>query len=109
MLIYEVNLEVNRPIFEDYIRWLQPHIKELLTFDGFLKADLLFDTNDEQADVRKITIAYYLKDYQSYYNYINGPAVTMREQGSQRFKGQFVAHRRLLELQRSYLPNELLY
>ncbi|WED43663.1 DUF4286 family protein [Legionella cardiaca] len=102
MVIYEVNLEVKEAIFNEYFAWLKPHIKELLTLEGFIKADLLFDNEQASEGVRKIVVTYYLKDYAAYHHYINTHALKMREDAIKRFAGQSSAHRRVLELEGSY-------
>lgn len=103
MLIYEVNLEVNVAIFDEYMAWLKPHIKELLVLEGFLKANILFDKKDEKKHLKKISVAYYINDYQSYLNYIEHQAPQMRKAALERFNGQFrVNSRRVLDIEGSY-------
>ncbi|MDI9818156.1 MULTISPECIES: DUF4286 family protein [unclassified Legionella] len=104
MLIYEVNLEINSAIFDDYLAWLGPHIQEILKYEGFVKADLLFN-HDIEEGIRKITVAYYLQDEDSYHHYLDHHAVKMRADAGKWFNGQFKATRRLLEVVETYLPN----
>ena len=39
MIIYEVNLTVNSSVAEQYEKWLTDHIREMLSFEGFISAD----------------------------------------------------------------------
>ncbi|KTD13369.1 DUF4286 family protein [Legionella jamestowniensis] len=103
MIVYEVNLEIKVAIFDAYISWLKPHIKDLLALDGFIKADLLFDVDSkDDKETRKITVAYYLKDYDTYSHYVTNHANQMREDALKRFNGQFNASRRVLKLEDTY-------
>lgn len=102
MLLYEVNLEINSSIYAEFMIWLKPHIKDILTLNGFLKADLLRDKNEGREGMQKITVVYYISDYTHYHQYINEQADRMRNDGIQRFAGLFTASRRLLEIEESY-------
>jgi hypothetical protein len=98
MLKYEVNLEINATIVDDYLAWLKPHIKAMLQLDGFIKAELLVARENDTKESKKFTVAYYLKDYKSYEDYIRLQAQAMRDEGLTRFNGLFTAHRRVLEI-----------
>ena len=39
-VIYEVNLFVDEEHSESYIKWLVPHMEEMLSIDGFVNATL---------------------------------------------------------------------
>ena len=43
MVIYEVNLEVDKAIEEEYATWLADHVREMLEMDGFESAEILRD------------------------------------------------------------------
>ncbi|CDZ77431.1 hypothetical protein BN59_01714 [Legionella massiliensis] len=104
MLIYEVNLEVNSAIFDNYMLWLKPHIGELLALKGFVKAELLLEQQAGEVAVKKVTVAYYLDNYEDYLNYIDNHAPHMRKDALERFNGQFRVHsRRVLHVEGSYL------
>ncbi|ASQ45300.1 DUF4286 family protein [Legionella clemsonensis] len=102
MIIYEVNLEIEVAIFDAYMHWLRPHIKDLLTIEGFIKADLLVDMDSKDKGIRKIIVAYYIKNYEAYSNYLINHATQMREEALKRFNGQFNASRRVLKLEDTY-------
>jgi hypothetical protein len=102
MIKYEVNLEVKLAAFNEYMEWLKPHIKELLLFKGFLKADLFFNLEEEK-EIKKITIDYYIDNYENYNDYITYHAAKMRNSAMEQFQGQFTAYRRVLALDESYV------
>ena len=103
MLNYEVNLKISSEIYSEYLEWLIPHIKEMLSFEGFLKADLYEDLeqalNDEYVS---ITASYQVDSQENLQNYLSTKANHMREDGIKRFGGKFQANRRILKLKHSY-------
>ena len=102
MIKYEVNLEINANIIDEYLAWLKPHITAILALDGFLKAELLFDKFNEHEEVKNITVAYYLRDFGAYERYIALHAARMRDEGIAKFEGLFKAYRRVFEVADTY-------
>jgi quinol monooxygenase YgiN len=98
MLIYEVNLQVEPSIFNEFLHWLKPHIRDILQCKGFLRADLYLLHGDTDDLSKKITVSYQIDHYENYERYINTQSQTMRHDGQQKFPGKFTAERRLLEL-----------
>ena len=54
MILYEVNLEISNEIFDDYMAWLRPHIQEMLRFQGFIKADIYTNTEQEEGNTKVV-------------------------------------------------------
>ena len=105
--VYEVNLEVQQECAQDFEDWLRPHIAEMLTFDGFLRADWYHrsDVSAGQTDaVTQWTIQYHLDHHSFFQQYIEENAERMRSDGIQQFAGKFTATRRLYELKRRIHP-----
>ncbi|MCB1197965.1 MAG: DUF4286 family protein [Bdellovibrionota bacterium] len=98
-LIYEVNLAVDLDIADAYALWLEPHIKEMLGFDGFISAQW-YERNAQDEGLsllqRHWTIHYGLQSRHYYERYINEHAPRMREDGLSKFAGKFQATRRIL-------------
>ena len=94
-ILYEVVITVTPEIRADYLAWLKPHIDEMLTFDGFLSADMFI--NSENAT--EITCHYRLKDQRAMDAYLEGPAKEMRADGVKRFGDNIRATRRVLNAQ----------
>jgi quinol monooxygenase YgiN len=101
MLIYEVNLTVNREIVEAYMEWLKPHIEQILKFEGFMEAHLYKRRSEDEgsSDTSRIyfTVQYHLKDRPSLDAYLKDHAPAMRTDGIKRFGDKFSAQRRVLE------------
>lgn len=95
MVIYEVNVEVNCEIFADYYRWLLDHVKVMLTFPGFMQAEIgLID--DSQIECKKLRVSYLIDSFGHLQQYLNHYAPSMRQQGVTKFGEHFSATRRIL-------------
>ena len=99
-VIYEVNLAIAPDASEAFAQWLKPHMDQMLTFDGFQRADWFTRRaeDEEQAEPGTVlwTIHYSVRDRASLEAYFGGPAKAMRDDGLRRFGGQFKATRRIL-------------
>ncbi len=93
-ILYEVVIDVAPEIRDDYLTWLRPHMDEMLTFDGFLSADLYVNSEDKN----EITCHYRLRDRAAMDAYLDGPAKAMRADGVERFGDKMKARRRILEI-----------
>lgn len=102
MILYEVNLEIHTDIFDSYMEWLTPHIKEMLMFKGFEKAELYENSETSNKEVTCITASYYVDNEQNLQHYLDEMSQKMREDGLKRFSGQFTATRRVLKQISSY-------
>ena len=102
MVMYEVNLAVDRAIAQEYEAWLHHHIEEMLGFEGFQKAELLKD-EDSTGGVIRWVVHYRVQDRRTLQGYFLGPAERMRADGIRRFGERFTASRRILESEQSWL------
>ena len=102
MVMYEVNLEVDRAIEQEYEAWLHHHIEEMLGFEGFQNAELLKD-EDSTGGVIRWVVHYRVVDRGTLQRYFEGPAEHMRADGIRRFGDRFTASRRILESEQSWL------
>lgn len=96
MLIYEVNLDVDKDIAEAFLEWLTTHIEEIVTLEGFTGAQLFERDNEEGTDKTLWTTHYFLTDRTSYENYLQNHAPAFRQDGLDKFGGKFMASRRVL-------------
>lgn len=99
MVIYEVNLIIDKDIFPQFELWLKSHVAEMLLFDGFIQAYILHPEQEEQADCEQITVQYLLENGVALDNYFREFASNMREKGLALFKDKFSASRRIFKVQ----------
>lgn len=89
--IYEVNLQVDASIKDDYLSWLRPHIQEMLELPTFESAELF---EDEQG---QWVVQYRAPSREAVDQYLNEYSKKMRGDGTNRFAGKFSATRRVLK------------
>ena len=99
MFLYEVNLYVQKEHAASFLAWLDLHIKEMLSFDGFISAELWNREPDEtlsdpKADLLWLSVHYRLDHRHNFELYLEQHAERMREEGLRHFKGRFSADRR---------------
>jgi hypothetical protein len=101
-VIYEVNIAVDEDVLPAYMEWLAPHVREMLTFDGFLSAEVTepdgpgpFPVSDSGTHRVRRTILYKVASLELLESYFSTHAARMREDGVARFGGKFEATRRV--------------
>lgn len=94
---YEVNLQVDATIVDEYLAWLRAHIAELLALPGFVDAQLSRIHEPVSPGRVAYCVRYRLHDRTALDAYLEQHAARMRAQGIERFGGRFEASRRILE------------
>ena len=96
MIVYEVNLQVDSIEAEEYAEWLEPHIEQILEFEGFEGAErFVCDAEDEKAHW---SIRYHLDSRESLENYQKNHAPALIKEGLDRFGEYLTANRRVMAL-----------
>jgi quinol monooxygenase YgiN len=103
MVIYEVNLTVQKSIGTEYLEWLREHIEQILKIDGFIGARLFEEPQDTESELRFV-VHYVLGNHEDLEHYFAHHAEAMRRDGLERFPGQFTATRRILESMMEFQP-----
>ena len=101
MIKYEVNLEIDQNIYEEFREWLRNHIQEILNLDGFMNAEL-YEENDPKNIKRKLTVSYGLDNLKSLQDYFEQNAVLMRNKTTNKFGDKVKSTRRILELNQAF-------
>ena len=96
MVIYEVNLMIEKAILEEFAAWLRSHMNELLQLEGFVSAQCYAEEAEGSSDQAHWTVHYHLKDRISLQDYFDHHAARFRQDGVTRFEGRFSATRRIL-------------
>lgn len=94
MIVYEVNLEVDSEIAEEFDEWLRMHAGAMAALPGFRSAALWYVEADGPRVHR--CAQYFLDDRAALTAYLAGDAERMRADGTARFGGRFSASRRVL-------------
>ena len=98
-VVYEVNLDLDAAIRDEYVAWLLPHMRAICTLPGFIDAQL-FGVVDPAADPDRVSLCvqYTLRAAAARDAYLRDHAPRMRAEGEQRFGGRFRASRRVLRV-----------
>jgi quinol monooxygenase YgiN len=98
-IIYEVNLKIAQTIAQEYLSWLYEHINEMLALEGFINAHLYEEVErlGEKGDASYI-VQYKVASLSALQHYLEHVAPKMRQEGVNRFAGQFSVTRRILKL-----------
>jgi len=95
MIIYEVNITINEIVYNEYIEWLNVHIKKMLKYDGFIKVEKYEHLN--KGLTKNIIIHYYISSYNKLDNYLKINSKKMRKDGTDLFKNNIIIKRRILK------------
>jgi len=108
MVIYEVNLSIDKGIYTEFRLWLKAHVNEMLQLPGFLQASIFKPELDEASDQEKLTIQYQLKSRDDLERYFTEFSAKMREEGMKRFSDQFSATRSVFSVEEMIENNGIL-
>jgi antibiotic biosynthesis monooxygenase (ABM) superfamily enzyme len=103
VIVYEVNLFVQRAIEAEFRAWLDPHVREIIALPGFIGAEV-FDRLDPPSAAGELVICtqYRLQDEAALAAYLRDHAPRLRADGAGRFGESFRAERRVLALAAGY-------
>jgi hypothetical protein len=97
MIVYEVNLEVQRSVYDEFRGWLAEHIRAIIALPGFAGAELFECTEAAVADAHcRLCVQYRLVDHAALERYLRDDAPRLRADGERRFGGKFSGRRRVL-------------
>ena len=96
-VVYEVNIDLDATLRDEYLAWLRAHMDEICALPGFLGARILEVTDPPAADGRaSLSVQYRLVGPESLGAYLADHAPRLRAEGEARFGGRFTASRRVL-------------
>jgi antibiotic biosynthesis monooxygenase (ABM) superfamily enzyme len=104
MVIYEVNLDINNEIFDQFKAWLIKHVNEMIKFSGFIEAKILLE-NTGSKEKKNVTCCYLLDSQKSLESYLTQHAPAMRQDGINKFGNKFSATRRVFEVLKIITPS----
>jgi hypothetical protein len=96
MVLYEVNLRLKVQVENNYIEWLNFHIKEILMINGFIDAQIYFISRD--LEFAYYSVHYFIKSEELLNIYFEKYAPKLRKDALDKFGDNFSASRRVLKL-----------
>ncbi len=98
MILYTVELEMDSALRDEYLAWLEGHVREMLALPGFTGAEILIRSEPPPPAGRFIVQAHYrLRDRAAWDGYLAHHAPRMREAGLARFGERVHAARAIFE------------
>ncbi len=98
MVIYEVNIIVAVDVFPQYTDWLKLHIRKMLAFPGFLRAQTMLEEKENDALNRHLTVQYEVQSLEFLNDYMENHAEKLRQEGLATFPGKFTITRRIFQI-----------
>ena len=99
-VVYEVTLDIQADIANEFDAWLTEHIKEMLSIAGFQSAQIYTGTDEHNPHTNNATtrrtVSYYLRSQEELESYFHTHAARMRQQGIDKFGDKFIASRRIV-------------
>ena len=96
MIRYEVTLNVEKDIETRFKKWLEPHVKQKLSFKGFMKASIHEEISENKSEIIVI-VNYIVNCIDDLKYYFNLNSNKMREDGLLNFPNQFTTTRKLFD------------
>jgi len=96
-VIYEVNVDLDAAIRDEYLAWLREHMREICALPGFESARL-FEVGAPAAEAGRtsLCVQYALVDQAALDAYLREHAPRLRAEGVAKFGDRFRASRRVL-------------
>ncbi len=94
MIIYEIDITLDSPMYDEYMKWLKKHISLMLKFKGFNNAKIYsYKKNDYK---KHILVHYFISSIDDLSNYIDKNSNKMKNEGINRFNDSIIIKRRTL-------------
>ncbi len=100
MLIYEVNLDIERSVAAEFAEYFPKHVAEVVEVAKFAGADW-FEVDGDPGPSRWC-IRYYMNDRHVLDEYLSAHAPRLRQEMLDKFPGKFAATRRVMRRLRHF-------
>ena len=98
MYIYNVTINVEESILEDWLQWIRPHILEVLKTGKFVSAKFTQVLIEEEMGGRTFSIQYTAKSMEDIAAYYKEDADRLRQDGLKKFADKCLAFRTELKV-----------
>jgi len=102
MYIYNVTLNVDDTVHDEWLNWIKEHIPQVLGTGLFTEAKLTRVLVEEDMGGTTYSVQYRAKSREDLDNYYNNHADSLRQDGLKRFVDKVVAFRTELEVVDEY-------
>jgi len=106
MIIYNVTVNIDHDVHDDWLNWMNSvHIPDVMKTGLFLEARLSKILAEEEGGL-SYSIQYLCQSMDNYEKYQQQFAPKLQHEHTSRYSGKFVAFRTLLRLERSFNQDE---
>ena len=85
MIIDQVEVKIKYDFSAEYLSWLKPHMEIMMTFQGFLKAELCKEVDCDDKESESFTDIYHVSSKEDLHVYFNHHVKAMCDEGIKRF------------------------
>jgi hypothetical protein len=105
MLIYNVTVNIDDSVHDEWLNWIKEHIPKVLATGKFTEAKLTKVLVEEEMGGQTYSIQYKAHNREALYKYYNEDADRLRQDGLKRFADKMLAFRTELEIVDEYTVN----
>jgi len=99
MIVYNVTTKITHAIHQDWLQWLkEEHIPDIIQTGCFTHALILRLLEVDDAEGPTYAIQYFAESKGQYNNYIENHAAVMRQKGFDKWGGNFIAFRSVMQV-----------
>ncbi|MFT4667539.1 MAG: hypothetical protein ACI8YQ_001894 [Polaribacter sp.] len=99
MIIYNVTVKIKKLLEEEWIAWMkETHIPDILNTGLFSKYQFCRLLHDDEDGGRSFAIQFFCKNMDDFQKYQKEHAPALQKEHMERYDGQYVAFRTLMEL-----------
>ena len=98
MIIYNVTVNIDESIHEEWLKWIKNHIPGVLATGKFIDARLTKVLVEEETGGTTYAIQYKAKSRESLDNYYQNDAAKLKQEGLLKFADKMLAFRTELEI-----------
>lgn len=107
MYIYNVTLNIDESIHDEWLVWIQNHIPEVLATGKFISAKLTQVLVEEEMGGITYSVQYRAKTREDLDNYYKEDADKLRTDGMRKFADKMLAFRTELKIVNEFFSNEV--
>jgi len=105
MIIYNVTVNIDDSIHDEWLSWIKEHIPQVLSTGKFTEAKLTKVLVEEEMGGQTYSIQYRAYSKEALQEYYDNHAETLRQDGMKRFADKMLAFRTELEVIDEYSVN----
>ncbi|HIB47275.1 MAG TPA: DUF4286 family protein [Flavobacteriaceae bacterium] len=105
MIIYNVTINVDKSVHDQWLEWIKTHIPQVLSTGHFTEAKLTKVLVEEEMGGTTYSVQYRAKSREALDQYYKNDAERLRKEGMQLFADKMLAFRTELEVVDEYSVN----